>query len=493
VNGRSDNPGTPLGRIVICGGGLAAHLAAAALARQLPRSIKISWVKSREARDMDLFYGGVSAPSAYSFNLSAGLSEPRLILGTDATFSWGTRFDDWGASRRSWVQCFHLPFAVVGGLQFHQHLLRLGVDDLDPLLLPAMAARRGVFAHPVEKAARLLSRAEYGYQLDPYSYREPFAACASSSGVEVVAADVADVECREGNVAALRLADGRTLSGDLFIDCTGPDARLLTQLGVPASQGRRLKAVLSYRRGGRLGPPCRTVAAREFGWQSETSLQRGQAGLTMYAPEMEAAALAAHAAAPVQHGEITVGRREVAWQGNCVALGHAAGVIEPLTHAPMLMLQREIERLLTLIPVSLDMSVERREFNRQSAADHLHAENFHRALFETQPPYETGYWLAARAVPLHETLTLKLTQFASRGLLVAFDLEPFNAEDWTIQHFGMGRRATRYDRIADQQPSAEVRASLESMSRDIEKLVTTLPAHGDYMANLVRYLKQKQW
>jgi tryptophan halogenase len=493
VNGRSGNPGAPIGHIVICGGGLTAHLAAAALSRQLPRSIQISWVKSRDSRDTDLFYGGVTSPSAYSFNLSAGLTEPRLILETNTAFSWGTRFVDWGADRRSWVQCFHLPFPIVGGLQFHQHLLRLGVGDLDPLLLPATAARRGVFAHPLEKTAKLLSRAEYGYQFDPYSYREQFAGCAISSGVQVVTVDISDVECREGNVVALRLADGRSLTGDLFVDCTGPDARLLTQLGVAAPQGRQLKAMLSHRTDGKLGPACRIVAAHEFGWQSETSLQRGCARLTVYAPETESTALAAHAAAPVHQGEITVGRRDFAWQGNCVALGHAAGVIEPLTHAPMLMLQREIERLLTLIPVSRDMSVERREFNRQSAADHLHTEDFHRALFETQPSFQTGYWLAARAVPMHETLAIKLTQFASRGLLVAFDLEPFNAEDWTIQHFGMGRRATRYDRIADQQPMAEIRASLDNMSRDIEKLVTSMPSHGDYMANLIRYLKQKQW
>ena len=70
--------------------------------------------------------------------------------------------------------------------------------------------------------------------------------------------------------------------------------------------------------------------------------------------------------------------------GNCVAIGHAAEVQEPVTHAPMLLLQREIERLLTLVPCSGDMSVERREFNRQSADDFTHAEIFNRALFETK-------------------------------------------------------------------------------------------------------------
>ena len=482
-----------IARIVVCGGGLAAHMAAAALGRQLPRSIQVTWVKCADRRDADLFYGGVTDPAAYSFNLSAGVSEPQMILGTNTAFSWGTHFDDWGASHRSWVQCFHLPFPVVGGVPYHQHLLRLGLDDLEPLLLPAVAARRGVFAHPPGNASGPLSRAEYGYQFDPHTYCEPFAVSARSSGVQVMAADLADVEFHEGGVTALRLADGQSVSGDLFVDCTGPDARLLTALGVRPPGGRRLKGMLSPRAGTKVGPPCRIVAAHDFGWQSETSLQDGFARLTIFAAETEAAALVAHGATPSHHGEAVIGRRDSAWEGNCVALGHAAGVIEPLTHAPMLILQREIERLLTLIPVSHDMSVERREFNRQTAADHLHAEDFHRALFDMQPPSTSAYWLAACAVPPHETLACKLTQFASRGMLVAFDLEPFNPEEWTIQHFGMGRRAARYDRLADLQPAAEARASFQNAARDIEKLVASMPSHGEYLANLIRYLKQKQW
>ena len=480
-------------RIVVCGGGLAAHMAAATLARQLPRSIQVVWVKGRDARDADLFYGGVAGPTAYSFNLSAGVSEPRVILDTNTAFSWGTRFDDWGASHRSWVQCFHLPFPIVGGVLYHQHLLRLGLAELEPWLVPAAAARRGVFAHPPQNGPGPLSRAEYGYQLDPYSYREPFAVAANSSGVHVIGADVSEIECEQDRIASLRLADGQSVRGDLFVDCTGPEASLLTRLGVRAPEGRRLKAVLSHQVGGKSVPSCRVLVARDFGWQSETGLQNGRARLTLFAPDLETAALTAHGSTPLHQGEVVIGRREVAWAGNCVALGHAAGIIEPLTHAPMLILQREIERLMSLVPVSPDMSVERREFNRQGAADHQHAQDFHRALFEMQPPFDTAYWQAARAAPMHETLAVKLTQFASRGLLVAFDLEPFNAEEWTIQHFGMGRRAARYDRLADQQPEAETRAAFQNSAREIEKLVTSMPSHGEYLSNLIRYLKQKQW
>ena len=443
---------TPIKRIVICGGGLAAHMTAAALARQLPPTMQITWVNGPDSRDADLFFGGLAPPSAYAFNLSAAVAEPRLIVDTDTTFSWGTQFVDWGADRRSWVQCFHLTLPIVGGVLFHHHLWRQGITELEPFLLPAIAARQGVFAHPVAQGPKLLARSEYGYQFNSYSYKTPFETAARALRVKVVTADVANIECREGAISSLHLSDGQVLEADLFIDCTGPDARLLSRLGVEVTPGRRLRAAWSHRTVERIGAPCRTLTAREFGWQCDTPLQRSVARLTVYSPEQESEALAAHGE-PAQHaGEIMLGRRSVAWSGNCVAIGHAAEILEPLTQAPMLMLQRGIERLLTLIPCSRDMSVERREFNRQSGEDYTHAEIFNRALFEIPLPANTPYWRAARQEPAHEKLAQKIAQFESRGVLVAFDLEPFHNEDWTILHHGVGRRPARFDRMADRIP-----------------------------------------
>ena len=479
-------------RIVVCGSGLAAHLATVALARQLPPTIRITWVNGADSRDADLFFGGVTAPSAYAFNLAAGVSEPRLMLDSDSTFSWGTHFQDWGAGNLSWVQCSHLPLQVIGGVLFHHHLWRLGMSELEPFLVPAIAARRGVFAHPVDKGPKLLARAEYGYQFNPYSYCAPFAAAARAFQVETVAATISDVVCDEGKISALRLSNGRVIEADLFVDCTGPDARLLSRLGVEAPVGRRLRAAFSQRATERIGPPCRSVVARDFGWQSETSLKASVARLTVYAPETEGEALAAHGEVPQHTGAITLGRRASGWVGNCVAIGHAASVLEPLSHAPMLLLEREIDRLLTLVPFSHDMSVERREFNRQGAEDFTHAEIFNRAILETPPKAQTAFWLAASAEPPHEKLVQKIIQFESRGWLAAFDLEPFSPEDWVILHHGMRRRPARYDRMADRTPENEVRPALDTMRREIESLVKTMPAHHDYMVGLARYLKQQK-
>jgi tryptophan 7-halogenase len=76
---------------------------------------------------------------------------------------------------------------------------------------------------------------------------------------------------------------------------------------------------------------------------------------------------------------------------------------------------------------------------------------------------------------------------------VAFDLEPFNSEDWTILHYGMGRRPARHDRVADRAPEVEVRQFLTNMRREIENLARNMPKLDDYMAGLIRYLAQKEW
>jgi tryptophan halogenase len=239
-----------------------------------------------------------------------------------------------------------------------------------------------------------------------------------------------------------------------------------------------------------LGAPLRTVTAGDFGWSSLTPVMGAVRQLTVYAPESEQQALAAHGHPPDRQAVFALGRRDAAWTGNCIAIGHAAGVVEPVTCAPVALLQRDINRLLTLIPVGTDMAVERREFNRQFEEDYRNAQLFSRALFAGPVP-DAPYWTAASSAPVDERLAAKIEQFESRGLHVAYDLEPFSLEDWVILHFGMGRRPDRYDRIADRAPRDRIDAYLSGLRGAIAQVVATMPPHAVYRQNLANYLTQQ--
>ena len=480
--------------IVICGSGLAAKITVAALARQLPKSIRITFVQIGHAPAEDLFYGSVTGPTAYAFNLAAGVKEPRLVLDSNTAFSWGTKYDHWADGARSWIQCFQLPLPIIDGVMFHQYVAQQGMGQLEPFLVGAVAARKGAFVHPPQQPGdlgkTLLAQVEYGYQFDPLSYGALFNASVDKERLRVVASSSCELERKDAAIEAIRLADGVRIAGDLFVDCTGPKALLLGEFASEFTGSRRLGAAGSHSLAQQLGAPIRTVSQASFGWRSETPLRGRRARLTVFHPDSADQALREHPDGPELSCEATLGRRKHAWSGNCVGVGQAAAVVEPLTIAPMLLLQRDIERLISLIPLSADMAVERCEYNRRAAEDHEHAGLFTQALFQTSRLPDAPYWQEACAEPVDEKLARKIEMFSDRGLLVAYDLEPFHPEDWTILHFGMGRRPARHDLTADRAPAERVRAFLSNMKQDVEKLAVTLPSHATYMEKLSSYLMQ---
>ncbi len=475
----------PLARILICGDGLAADMTTAALARQLGSQVAIVRVGGGDAGDGDLCYGTVTAPSAEAFNLMAGVDERRLIPDSDTAFSWGTRYIDWGG-RRAWTQGFALPFPVIDGVAFHQYLTLVGAAGIEPFVAGAQAARRGGFIHPpregAEAARHPLAQAGYGYQFDPARYARLFAAACPGWRVQNVAGAIAAIETADGAITSVRLSDGSVVTADLYVDCTGPAGLLLSPLE-PAWQGDRRIGIGVRDGAGAEEAPLRRVTATPRGWSSATPLRGRVRHLEVFAAGDAAEGFDRTVAA-------RLGRRPRGWVGNCVGIGHAAAVAEPVTPAPVMLLERDIERLLTLIPATRDMTVERREYNRRFADDTDHAALFARALFACDDLPDGPYWRAAQAEPVPDTLARKLSLFATRGVLVAYDLEPFGAGDWTMLHLGSGRRPARHDRLADRADRDRVRQFLSTMQDGIRQAVAQLPPSRAYRAQLERYLRQ---
>lgn len=468
---------TPQKAIIVCGGGLSGHMTAVYLSQQLSASQRIIFLPNFGSSSFDFMYGGATSPTAYEFLRRIGLDEPNLIQNAAASFSLGTHIQQWPNTASDWVQCHHLPLPALNSVPFQHHLSRDG-SDLQSLLVSAAAAKSGKFAHPPQDTRVPLSRAEYGYQFEASQIVRLLEAELLRSGVQIRTERVEEVDVSASKVVGLILESGDRLQGDLFIDCSGPERRLLSALNASFSAKRQVSASAEFVRTERLGPPARRLSARPEGWQIETHVQGGVAKVSVAADDGQ--------------DTVTLGRVEQAWIGNCVGLGQSAYVMEPLSPAPMMLLQADIERFLELIPVSNDCDMERREYNRRFKDDVSHASLFQDALLMSPEAFQTPFWEEAVASAHSDALERKIVQFEHRGLLVKYDLEPFNDEDWLILHSGMGRTPKQTDRQVERVALQDTQRQFAGLQSAIQQIVSRMPPHHDYVVNLKRYLEKQK-
>lgn len=468
--------------IVIFGDGLAGQMTATAMSQRLGAGYQIVLIKDAQAADSDSLYGSVTSPTGYEFYRGLGLDEPTLFLNTRTTFSFGTYYRQWLTATGDWVQSHHQPLPLIAGVPLHHHLTRHG-RDLAPLLISSQAAVQGKFAHPPEDPAVPLSRAEYGYQFVVEEWCAILAAGLRQSRVQICSDRVARIQVSDGAIEYLELSNGDQIQADLFIDASGPARRLVSALGGAFHIARSVTTRLSRRAMEQLGPACRLVTGSEAGYTSQTHVQGGAILLSV----ADADKVSEAEGEPISD----LGRLDQAWVGNCVALGHAASVLDPVTPAPMMLLQRDIERLLELVPIGPNQNAERREFNRRFADDVAHAGMFYGALYQTEKDLKPGYWRRAKQANTTPKLARKIAQFENRGVLVRFDLEPFNDEDWLIQYYGMGRRPERYDLQVERSSKAEIDSELDRLMQSVDQMATRLPPHHQYVSNLKRYLEKQ--
>lgn len=482
--------------ITVFGNGLAGLLCVAKLKKVLPKSVELTYVESLKPNKTDIFFGTVTSPETYDFLLALGISEPDIFLQTNTSFSLGTHYKNWGPANRHWIQSFHRPLPAYNGVAFHHYLTRLNgtnpePSQLAPYIMSVQASEAGVFAHPPEGKKIPLADIEYGYNFLPENWVKVLTTKMRATSMKWIKADIENVSRDGDNIQSIILSNDETLEAGFVIDALGPSSKLIPPNAASLSYNRPLKAVSSFTASEPLTGVCRVLTATDDGWQSDTPLQNGTHHLAVFTSETETAASQDYDTDNHHSVDVQLGRLMKPWSGNCLALGHSAAIVEPLTPAPALLLQRDIERLVELIPIADNMSVESREYNRRFQADYDHAALFSRAFFVTPEKENSPYWQAASASDLDSKLLNKITQFESRGVPVQYDYEPFTDRDWTQLHFGMGRRPKRYDPLADHISEAQLENRLTQMRSAISSMATKMPPHHIYMAGLLKYLKEK--
>lgn len=472
-------------RIVIAGGGVSGWTAAAVLARTLGRdhgSIRVLGDEGEDGAELAL----ATLPSARDFHPFLGLAEDELMAAAGGSFRLGTRFGGWAGPDSAFFQPFGDTGAMLQQVGFHHHLLRLGGRRGEDFALAALAARAGRFTRPSPDPRSVLSTLDYGLHLEARPYAEVLRACAGRLGAVQVEGGIAAVERSGEGIAALVTDAGDRIEGDLFIDATGARGRLIGEaLGVPMIGSglpfdRRRDAVVGV---AEAPAPNTEAMARPEGVLRTVPLQ-GRAGISLiYASEDttdEAASQMLHdtgVSAP-----LVFGRRERAWADNCIAVGGAAGQVDPLGLASLHLLHAGLLRLTVLFPHHGEAPAARAEYNRLVGLESDRLGDFMLAHFKTNGRLGEPAWDRCREAPAPEALAHKIGLWQSRARTPMLDLETFPEAAWSALFQAQGISPRRHDPFADAMDEAQLRTVLDRMSRAMADAVQTMPSHGDFIA-----------
>lgn len=420
-------------RVVIAGGGTAGWMTAAVLSRAMSDGLDIHVIESDAIGTVGV--GESTIPQIRNVNRFLGIDEDAMLRATSGTFKLGIQYDDWVRPGHSYMHAFGDVGLPLGSLPFQQYWLRrraeAGAGELAAYSLNAAAAAACRMARMEKVGTSPLAGVKYAFQFDASLFGRMLRAYAEQRGVKRTEGKIVDVRLRgeDGFIEAVVLESGIRVGGDLFIDCSGFRGLLIE--GALQSRFEDWREWLACDRALAVGSasaspmrPYTQASARPAGWQWRIPLQHRTGNGHVYCSEFMSDDEAAGILLDSLDGEalgdprplrFTSGVRRQIWSRNCVAIGLAAGFLEPLESTAIHLIQSGISRLLSLFPDrGFDPAVIA-EYNRNTRREYEEVRDFLVLHYRTTERRDTPFWRRCAAVPLPEGLSRKLEIFAATG------------------------------------------------------------------------------
>jgi tryptophan halogenase len=433
--------------IVVVGGGLAGWMSAAALARSIePSVIGVTLV---ESDDIGAVGGSVATlPAIRTFNALLGLTEDEFIRHSQSTCKLGTEFVGWRAPGSRYVHHF-------------------GGNGL------------------------------YGFHVDAGLYAAYLRIYCEARGVRRLEGRIAHVRRRreDGFISRLVLRDGRTVEGDLFLDCSGLRSLLIArslEVGfedwsqwlpcdrLVAAACEALSPLPSYTRS----------TADVAGWRWRMPLQNrtgnGYVYCSRFSSDVAAQArllaqLDATCLGDVSLLRFTTGHRQRFWEKNCVAIGSAGGFIEPLEPTAVYLIQEGIGRLLVSVRDRHFTRGAVEAYNRYMMDQYRRIRDFVILHYHARARGDTPFWRHCRGLGIPESLQERIERFRRDGVMLQEPEDPFGAQSWIAVMLGQGITPAPRDRaVSEGIPSAGDRAVSEGIPSAGDRAVSEgIPSEGD--------------
>jgi tryptophan halogenase len=502
MNGRSDASVTDrrIRDVVIVGGGTAGWMAATALSNTLGHQLRIRLVESDEIGIVGV--GEATIPAIRLFNALAEIDEDEFVRATKATFKLGIEFQNWGRPGESYMHAFGQIGQSLGVLEFFQYWLRARSQGIGGPLwdysLNATAAKAGKFARMPRIPDTSLEGLTYAFHYDAGLYARFLRGVSESRGVVRTEGKIVSVEQRpeDGFVRSLTLEDGRSIEGDLFIDCSGFRGLLIEEtleagyedwsrwlpcdraVAVPSENPARLR-------------PYTQAIAHRAGWQWRIPLQHRTGNGHVFCSELmsedEGAAILLANLEGVPLAEprtmrFTAGMRRKFWDRNVIALGLSSGFMEPLESTSIHLVQNGVAKLLSLFPDKDFEPSAIAEYNRKIAFDYERIRDFIVLHYFANQRTDSPFWARCREMEIPETLKTKLELFRSTGRIFREHEELFVEIGWFQVLTGQNVVPETWHPLADAITEAELETFLTDVKTIVAATAAKLPDHEEFIA-----------
>ncbi len=479
----------PVKDIVVVGGGTAGWLAASIIAARYQTRIKagsfsVTLVESPAVPIIGVGEG--TWPTIRTTLKKIGVSETDFVRECDASFKQGGKFARWTTGDPS--DFYYHPLVLPQG--FHEvnlvpHWLAAqdGRSFCDTVCEQGVLCDDGLapktIAMPEYEGA-----ANYAYHLDAGKFA-PFLErhATKALGVRHVQADVTTVYQKEnGDIESVDTAQAGRIAGDLFVDCTGFASLLLGKtLGVPFKDcsdvlfaDTALAVQVPYDRPNAPMASQTNATAQKAGWIWDIGLPSrrgvGHVYSSRYMSEEEAQEVLAAYVGPkikdlkVRKIPIRSGHRTTFWKNNCVAVGLAAGFLEPLESSAIVLGELSAKLIAEQMPANREvMDIVAERFNEVTGYRWGRIIDFLKLHYCLTKRTDSPFWIDnadPASIPERLQKLLQVWRYRSPWFFDEFDRleEVFPAASYQYVLYGMGfKTAVDPDETA---PTARLAAQL---------------------------------
>jgi len=503
----------PVKNIVIVGGGTAGWLTAGVIAAKhrsrMAAGFTVTLVESPNTPIIGVGEG--TWPTLRTTLAKIGVSETDFFRECDAAFKQGAKFARWTTGAED--DAYYHPLMLPQG--FHQlnlvpHWLSDGgarsfCDTVTPqgrICDDGLAPK--TIATPEYDAV-----ANYAYHLDAGKFA-PFLQrhCCEKLGVRHVLADVRQVLLAEdGDIRAIDTEQAGEIEGDLFVDCTGFRSLLLGEaLGVPFKDcsdvlfcDTALAVQIPYEHEDSPIASHTISTAQSAGWIWDIGLPTRRGTGHVFSSnhisddeaerELRAYLGPAGKGLDVRKIKIRSGHRETFWKRNCVAVGLAAGFLEPLEASAIVLIELSAKLIAEQMPRCREvMDVVASRFNATTHYRWGRIIDFLKLHYVLTKRTDSAFWrdnVQPETIPDRLQELMLLWKYQSPWFHDEFDRveEVFPPASYQYVLYGMGfRTEVEAEALAGDARLAE-RAMRENAAQT-ERLRAGLPRHRDLIRKI---------